>query len=80
VSKLLRPELVIRAMFLIFGASYLLLGLGSSLSGDNSSGGAWNQLWHNPPLIAIVGVVFIYFGLRKRSILATLKGEKKNGE
>jgi hypothetical protein len=80
VSKLIRPELVIRAAFLIFGASYLLLGLGSALSGDNSSGGVWSELWHHPPLIALVGVVFIYFGLRKRSILATLKGEKKDGE
>jgi hypothetical protein len=80
VSKLVRPEVVIRAAFLIFGMSYLLLGLGSALSGDFTSMGTWRELWHHPPLIALVGVVFIYFGLRKRSILATLKGEKKNEE
>jgi hypothetical protein len=79
-SRLLKPELVIRAAFLVFGSTYEFFGLAMSLNENYTSGEAWRGLIHHPSPFLFVGAIFFYFGLRKRSILATLRGESKDAE
>ena len=80
IKKFLKPEIVIRAAFLVFGSTYIFFGLATGLNGSYASPAAWREMTRHPSPFLFVGLVFFYFGLRKKSILATLKGEPKNGK
>jgi hypothetical protein len=79
VAKLNRPEAILRLFFFLIGAYILFFSLAPSLSKFSFSE-IWRDLQEHPPLEALFGVPFLYFALRRKSLVATLRDEQKDDQ
>ncbi|MGH9699830.1 MAG: hypothetical protein ACRD52_10270 [Candidatus Acidiferrales bacterium] len=78
MAKRNRPEIILRIFFFLIGSYILFFSLAPSLSKISSSE-IWRDLQDHPPLEALFGVGFLYFALRRKSLVATLRDDPKDG-
>lgn len=77
MAKLNRPETILRLFFFFIGAYILFFSLAPSLSKFSFSE-IWRDLQDHPPLEALFGLPFLYFALRRKGLVATLRDEQKD--
>ena len=78
MAKLSRPEIILRIFFFLIGSYILFFSLAPSLSKISFSE-IWKDLQEHPPLESLFGVGFLYFALRRKSLVATLRDDPKDG-
>ncbi|MGH9758385.1 MAG: hypothetical protein ACRD4M_11665 [Candidatus Acidiferrales bacterium] len=78
MAKLGRPEIILRIFFFLIGAYILFFSLAPSVS-KSSLSEVWMEFQMHPPLESLFGLPFLYFALRRKSLVATLRDDPKDG-